>query len=51
MSVLQADAAAFAVTAVPTFLLFVDGVEKLRLAGFQSVADRTGVIDKVLEGP
>jgi thioredoxin 1 len=57
MSVLQADvesspsdAAAFAVTAVPTFLLFVEGAEKLRLAGYQSIAELTGAIDKVLAG-
>jgi thioredoxin 1 len=46
-----ADAAAFAVTAVPTFLLFVDGVEKLRLVGYQSIDDLTAAIDGVLPPP
>ena len=58
LSVVQADvetspsdAAAFAVTAVPTFLLFVDKVEKLRLVGYQSVDDLTTAIDEVLAPP
>ncbi len=58
MSVLQADvesspsdAKAFDVTAVPTFLLFVAGVEKTRLVGYQSIDDLTQAIDSVLAPP
>lgn len=43
-----ADAAAFAVGAVPTFLLFVDGVEKMRLVGYQSVDSLTASLDAAL---
>ena len=58
LSVVQADvesspsdAAAFSVTAVPTFILFVDTVEKLRLVGYQSVDELTKAIDEVLAPP
>jgi thioredoxin 1 len=58
LSVLQADvessstdAATFAVTAVPTFVLFVEGVEKLRLVGYQSVDDLTRALDEALAPP
>jgi thioredoxin-like negative regulator of GroEL len=40
------DAAAFAVSAVPTFVLFVDGVEKDRLVGYQSVDDLTRALEE-----
>jgi thioredoxin 1 len=43
-----ADAAAYAVTAVPTFVLFVHGEEKGRLVGYQSVDDLTGALDRGL---
>ncbi len=46
-----ADATAFAITAVPTFLLFLDGAEKLRLVGYQSIGDLTAAIDGVLPPP
>ncbi len=42
------DAAAFAVTAVPTFVLFILGVEKFRLVGYQSVDDLTRALDEAL---
>jgi thioredoxin 1 len=42
------DAAAFGIVAVPTFVLFVDGMEKFRLVGFQSVDNLTEAIDRVL---
>jgi thioredoxin 1 len=42
------DAAAYAVTAVPTFLLFVDGKETLRLVGYQSVDMLTQALDEAL---
>lgn len=42
------DAAAYSVTAVPTFVLFLDGVEKLRLPGYQTVATLTEALDKAL---
>ena len=45
------DAAAYAVSAVPTFLLFVHGVEKLRLVGYKSIDDLTRAIDGVLPPP
>jgi thioredoxin 1 len=55
LSVVQADvesapkdAEAFHVTAVPTFLLFIDGVEKLRLVGYQSFDELTQAVDKTL---
>ena len=54
LSVLQADvessptdAKAFGVEAVPTFLLFIEGQEKLRLVGYQSVDALTRAIDEV----
>jgi thioredoxin 1 len=43
-----ADAAAFSVSAVPTFILFLDKVEKLRLVGYQSVDDLTRAVDEAL---
>jgi thioredoxin-like negative regulator of GroEL len=43
-----ADAAAFSVSAVPTFILFVDTVEKMRLVGYQSVDELTRAVDEVL---
>jgi thioredoxin 1 len=43
-----ADAAAFSVTAVPTFVLFLDGVEKMRLVGYQSVDNLTAALDEAL---
>jgi thioredoxin 1 len=42
------DAAAFAVTAVPTFVLFVEGDEKMRLVGYQSFDVLTAALDKAL---
>ncbi len=45
------DAAAFDVSAVPTFVLFVDGVEKGRLTGFQSVDDLIRTLDAALPAP
>lgn len=42
----QADA--YAVTAVPTFVLFVDGAETRRLVGFQSVEDLARGLDEAL---
>jgi thioredoxin-like negative regulator of GroEL len=45
------DAAAYSVTAVPTFVFFLGGVEKFRLVGYQSVDDLTRAIDEVLPAP
>ena len=45
------DAAAYRVTAVPTFLLFIDGVEKERLVGYQSADNLTRVLDGALPAP
>jgi thiol-disulfide isomerase/thioredoxin len=42
------DAAAYGIEAVPTFVLFLDGVEKFRLVGFQSVDNLIEAIDLVL---
>jgi thioredoxin 1 len=42
------DAQAYRVAAVPTFVLFVDGVEKDRLVGYQSVDDLTRFLDGAL---
>ncbi len=46
-----ADAAEFQVSAVPTFVLFVNGAEKWRLVGYQSVADLTAALDQSLAPP
>ncbi len=46
-----ADAAAFAINAVPTFLLFIDGVEKWRLVGYQSVDELSLALDEALPPP
>jgi thioredoxin-like negative regulator of GroEL len=46
-----ADAAAFGVSAVPTFVLFVDGAEKFRLSGYQSVDTLTAALDEALPPP
>jgi thioredoxin 1 len=43
-----ADAAAYSIEAVPTFLLFVDGVEKMRLVGYQSADQLTRALDGAL---
>lgn len=43
-----ADAEAYAVAAVPTFLLFVNGVEKMRRVGYQSMDDLTVALDEAL---
>ncbi|MGH9125638.1 MAG: thioredoxin family protein [Acidimicrobiales bacterium] len=52
MSVIQADvesspedAEVFGVTAVPTFVLFVEGKERLRLVGYQTLDALTTAID------
>ncbi len=42
------DAAAYAVTAVPTFVLFIDGAEKMRLSGYQTVATLGAALDEAL---
>lgn len=44
----QADADAFGVTAVPTFLLFSGGKEKLRRVGFQSFDELSRAIDQTM---
>ncbi len=46
-----ADATAYSVTAVPTFVFFMEGLEKFRLVGYQSVDDLTRAIDEVLPSP
>jgi thioredoxin 1 len=58
LSVIQADtesspedAEAFGVTAVPTFVLFVDGKERLRLVGYQTLEALTTAIDDALGAP
>jgi len=43
-----ADAAAYSIEAVPTFVLFLDGVEKMRLVGYQSADELTGALDAAL---
>jgi thioredoxin 1 len=55
LSVVQADvetsatdANEFGVTAVPTFLLFVNGDERLRLVGYQTFEQLTKALDEVL---
>jgi thioredoxin 1 len=45
------DAASFDVTAVPTFVLFIDGVEKDRLVGYQSVDDLSRALEEALPPP
>jgi thioredoxin 1 len=45
------DAASFAVSAVPTFVLFVDGREKCRLVGYQSVDDLARALDRAFAAP
>ena len=45
------DAAAYSVTAVPTFVFFLEGLEKFRLVGYQSVDTLTRAIDEVLPKP
>jgi thioredoxin 1 len=42
------DAATFAVTAVPTFVLFVEGMERERLVGYQSVDDLVRAVEEAL---
>ena len=58
LSVVQADvegsphdAEQFGVTAVPTFLLFVEGQEKMRLVGYQGFDDLAVAIDEALGAP
>jgi thioredoxin 1 len=43
-----ADAATYAVEAVPTFVLFIDGVEKWRLVGYQSISELSHALDEAL---
>jgi thioredoxin 1 len=55
LAVLQADvetsgpdAAELGVTAVPTFILFVDGTERMRLVGYQTLEQLTNALDQAL---
>lgn len=55
LEVLKADVAAspevaarFNVRAVPTFVVFVGGEERLRLVGFQDIEDLTRVVEAAL---
>jgi thioredoxin 1 len=43
-----ADAAELGITAVPTFLLFVDGNERLRLVGYQTLEQLSKALDDAL---